>query len=248
MNRLRLALLFTAVAVLAGCSSRRGDVYLDPAFEAASLATAPITWLGVTALAGPDDDTTRLDSRDRAFAAAKEQRPDLRWVEPDLTWIGLGPQQAHELLDAYRLAGRYTADQLEQLGVIGDRARYVFVGRIDLDLTSLEYDRQEREANDRWMVIVEPRARREMSVTFDLFDLQERTLVFSVHMQRMETERGNPLEVEMFESAPTEADYERAVRDLLAREPMPEAPSRGQVLSILVRDAIRSLPGRSRGR
>lgn len=248
MNRLRLARFLVGLTLLPGCAGQRADVYLDPAFEAESLAAAPITWLGVTALAGPDDDTARLGSRDRAFAAAQEQRPDLRWVQPELAWIGLGPQQAHELLDTYRLSGRYTADQLDRLGVISDRARYVFVGRVDLDLTSLDYDRQEREANDRWMLIVEPRARREMSATFDLFDLRARTLVFSVQLHRTETERGNPLEVEMFESTPSEADYERAVRELLARETMPEAPSRAQVLSNLAREAVRALPGTSRGR
>ena len=247
MNRSRVMSTLVLLALLGGCGSKRSDVYLDPTFDTGALADAPISWLGVTSLAGPDDDTARVAFRDRAHATSQEQRAHLRWVDPSLVWIGLGPQEAHDLLDVYRLSGRYTAEQLERLGAIGDRARFLFVARIDLDLTSLDYDRQERESNDRWVLLVEPRTRREMSATFDLFDLQERTLVFSVQVQRMETERGNPIEVEMFERTPTEADFERAVRELLARETMPPAPERTTVLANLTRDALRALPGSSRG-
>lgn len=247
MTRRRRWAALLLLTMLAGCAGKPSNVYLDPTFDRETLASAPISWLGVAALAGPDDDAARALYRDRVFLAARDERPALHWVEPDLVWIGLGPQEAHELLDVYRSAGRFTADQLQQLGVVSDRVRYVFVARIDLDLTSLDYDRQEREANGRWMLIVEPRARREMSVIFDVFDLRQSTLAFSVQLHRMETERGNPIEVEMFESSPTEADYERTVRDVLARETMPEAPPREQVVSRLAREAVRALPGSPRG-
>jgi hypothetical protein len=248
MRRTCFAASVALLVVVGGCSSPRSGAYLDPALDARMLQTAPVTWLGVCALAGPDDDDARVRYRDAAHAAAIDARPRIGWVEPSLAWIGLGPQEALDLLDTYRAVGRFTADQLGRLAVIGDRARYVMVGRIDLDLTSLDYDRQEREVSGRWTLTVEPRTRREMSATFDLFDLGLRSLVFSITLQRTEYERGNPIEVEMFESAPTEADFERTVRDLLARETMPDPPERSKVLGILAREAVRALPSAAGGR
>lgn len=241
-TRLLIASAALAPVLVAACASPRSDVFVDPSLDARTLALAPVTWLGVCSLAGTDDEDARLAHRDRAHATAVAERADLDWVDPSSTWIGLGPQEAHDLLDTYRAVGRFTADQLGRLAVIGDRARYVMVGRIDLDLTSLDYERQEREANGRWTLTVEPHARREMSATFDLFDLGTRALVFSVHVQRTEITRGNPIDVEMLETSPTEADFERNVRDLLARETLPPPPNRVDVLAILAREAVRALP------
>ena len=244
-----LALLSTlALLGAVGCGSKMTDVYLDPSFDAEALEAGSISVFGVTSLPGPDDVQTRIGYRERVQVEMRREREGLDWVDPSAVWIGVGPERAQELLDAYRDSGRFTAEQLEQLAVVSDRVRYLIFARVDLDLTSYDYERQEREVGERWVLQVDPRARREMGVGFDVFDLERRTLVSTARLQRIESERGTTLETEMLERSPTEADFVRATRDLLAREELPPPPSRSDVLSTLAREAARALPGEGGGR
>lgn len=240
---MKSAWLVLFVFFVTGCGSTSSNVYVDPALEGDSLKQNTIAVLGVTALAGPDDLDTRIVYREALSGGMAQSRPDLRWLEANSTWIALGQDEALATLDAYRATARLGPTEIAQLAVLGERARFVLLARIDLDLDRLDTDHRAREALDRVIVDVEVRARREMSATFDLFDLQTQRLVFSTQHARVETEPGRPFEVDPLEQPPTTVDIERAIREALPTIPLPESPERLIVLRRLVQSAAEDLPG-----
>ena len=240
---LAVVLLATFGALLAGCGSTSSNAYVDPSLDEQALASGAIAVLGVTSLPGPDDLDTRIVYREALSGGMAQTRPDLDWVEGSETWIALGDDEAAEILDAYRSTARLTPAQIERLGVLRDRARYVMMARIDLDLERLDTDHRVRESLDRIVVDVDPRSRREMSVTFDLFDLDARRLVFSTLRNRVETETGRTFEVDPMVQPPDTADVDRAIREALPTVPLPEPPGRVVVLRRMIQNAAEQLPG-----
>lgn len=236
--------VLAALVLLAGCASTSRNAYVDPALDVDTLRSDAIAVLGVTALAGPDDLDARILGREALGGTASQARPDLRWIEASETWIALGQDEAQSLLDAYRATARLGPGELERLSVLTDRARFVLMARIDLDLDRVDTDHRTRESFDRIVVDVDVRARREMSATYDLFDLQTRRLVWSTQRTRVETEPGRSFEVEPMVQPPSVADIDRAIRDTLPTIPLPEAPGRLIVLRRMTNDAIGELPGR----
>lgn len=243
MMRTIAILAACSVVWLAGCASKGGNAYVDPALDADTLAADAIAVLGVTSLAGPDDLDTRIVYRETLGGALAQTRPDLRWIEASETWIALGPDVATSILDAYRSTARLGPAQIRELSVLTDRARYVALARIDLDLERLDTDHSPRETLDRIVVDVDVRARREMSCTFDLFDLQEGRLVFTTLRNRVETNTGRSFEVDPLVQPPDTADIDRAIREALPTIPLPEAPARVVLLRRMAQDAAEELPG-----
>ena len=229
--------------LLAGCGGGGTGAYVDPALDASTLRADAIAVAGAVALAGPDDPDTRITYRELMTRIGREVRPDLEWIEGSETWIALGPEETAAVLDSYRATGRIGPQQIELLSVLADRARYVWLARIDLDLESVEHDHRRREALDRVVADVQTRGRRQMSATFDLFDLETRRLVFSMQRERVETNPGRDFEVVPLQQPPTPSELSAAVREELSRRVLPDPPSRVTVLRGLVRDATRALPG-----
>jgi len=239
----RTVLVLILLVVLNGCGGGGSGAYVDPALDASSLRADAVAVLGTVALAGPDETDTRIAYRELMSRIGREVRPDLEWTEGSETWIALGPDETAAVLDSYRATGRIGPGQVDLLSVLDDRARYVWLARIDLDLESVESDHQRREALDRIVADVQTRGRRQMSATFDLFDLETRRLVFSMQRERVETDPGRPFEVVPLQQPPTPGELSAAVRDELSRRILPDPPSRIEVLRGLLRDATRALPG-----
>lgn len=240
---MKIALLIVTI-LLGGCASTARNAYVDPVLEGDGIRSGAIAPLGVTALAGPDDLDTRIVYREALSGGMAQSRPDLDWIEASETWIALGQDEAREILDAYRATGRLGPQDIERLAVLSDRARFVLMARIDLDLDQIDTDHRAREALDRIVVDVDLRARREMSATFDLFDLQTRRLVFSSQRTRVETETGRPFEVDPLVQPPTSVDIDRAIREALPTIPLPDPPGRLIVLRRMIQNAADDLPGR----
>lgn len=236
-------LVGASIGFLTGCASSGPKAYVDPVLEDDGIRSGAIAVLGVTALAGPDDRDTRFLYREALSGGMAQARPDLRFVEGSETWIALGDDEAKAILDAYRGTARLGPNEIAQLSVLSGRARFVLVGRIDLDLDGIDTDHQTRSALDRVVVDVNVRGRREMSATFDLFDLQTRRMVFSTQVTRVETEPGRSFEVEPLEQPPTNYDIDRAIREALPTIQLPDPPGRLMVLRRMVNDAAEDLPG-----
>jgi len=238
-------LLLGAPALIVGCASSGPKAYVDPVLEDDGIHSGAIAVLGVTALAGPDDRDTRFLYREALSGGMAQARPDLRFVEGSEAWIALGDDEATAILDAYRGTARLGPNEIARLSVLSDRARFVLVGRIDLDLDGLDTDHRTRESLDRVVIDVDVRGRREMSATFDLFDLQTRRMVFSTQISRVETEPGRSFEVDPLQQPPTNYDIDRAIREKLPTIQLPDPPGRLMVLRRMIQDAAEDLPGGS---
>ena len=101
------------------------------------------------------------------------------------------------------------------------------------------------EDDGRLKLDIEMISRREMGVTFDIFDLQTQDLVWTAYFQRVEAERGERMtyEEDIAEIEAYEADAQFAVNQMIDSARHPEPPPRSQLLRSFARDVARHLPG-----
>jgi hypothetical protein len=242
---LAVAGLALGLAGLPACGSRVAGLYTDPSFTRESLRAKAVVPLGVVFLQGDDDRDERLRFAESVRHTLSERRADLAVAPAGEALIAIGPDEVDLLLDQYRRTGRFTAAQLEDLARAQPVARYLVLGRVDTDLVERTREESRTRDGDRVRLEIEMITRREMGITFDVYDLERRDLVWSAYFQRTETERGERLDFEESEEnlGAFEADIDQAIRDMVAAARHPEPPSRAQLLRSFTRDLARGLPG-----
>ena len=230
--------------VATGCSSRATHLYLDPTFTPDALGQGGLVVLGVVSLAGEDDLSTRTVHSELVRRVLHERRTDLRVLPPGDAWVAMGLQSSRRILDRYRLTGRLLPADVDTVGFARRVARYGLLGRIDLDATYLDHERREEEIGGRLRYEIEPIAKREVGVTFDVVDLSDGRIVWSVYLRRVDSIRGDRITYEPLEGdVLTEAEWIRVVRELLEKNRGPEPPTTASVLENLTRDLARKFPG-----
>lgn len=236
---------FAIAFLLAACGSRVAGLYSDPSFTNDALREGALAPLGVVFLQGADGRDERLRFAESLRHDLESRRKDLRVAAAGDALIAIGPDEADGLLDQYQRTGRFTAPQLELLARGSGVARYLLLGRVDTDLVERTREDSRSQNDGRVRLEVEMITRRDMGITFDVYDLERRDLVWTAYFQRVETERGERLSFEENEAdlLSFEADIDQAIRDMIASARHPEPPTRRRMLESFARDLAQRLPG-----
>jgi hypothetical protein len=228
--------------VLAGCSGRSPHgLWTDPSLDSDRLAEGVIVG-GIVDLTLERDVYAVQRDADLLEEVLLQERPQLVVVPWGEVRATLGPDSLDTILSAYRLTGRLSAAQLRSLWPLTGHGRYLALARIDLDQTSHEYRRQVRETTGRTVVDLEPESRRKISLLFDLYDVQQSKLVYTLPVERTGIEHGATFTVEGMDAVPTETEIRDAVYELERSGDRPEPANRKDLLRGILREAIRHLP------
>jgi hypothetical protein len=228
--------------LLAACGSRppRG-LWTDPTLDANSLGEG-IAIGGVVDLTDERDVYAMQQDAKLLESALRENRPSLDvapWAEARSL---VEPDTLDAILASFRLSGRLTGHHLEALAPVATQSRYLMFARIDLDHTVWEYTRRIREMSDRTVVDLDPESRRTISLLLDVYDLQTRSLVYTIPVSRTGVEHGSLHTVESIESVPTETEIRNAIEDLQSSNARPDPADRERLLAAMFKEATKYLP------
>ena len=235
------SILLLCLAV-AACGSRAPNgLWSDPSLDGSSLSEGIIIG-GVTDLTSERDLFAQQQDAELLQRALETEHPDL----PVMGWgdarAALDPDSLDAVMSDYRLSGRLSATNLRLLAVMGDRARYLVLARIDLDKTTWDYPRRVRETTDRTVVDLEPESRRTLSLLFDVYDLESSRLVYTIPIERTGVEHGSTHTVEGINAVPTETEVRNAVEELHRASDRPEPADRDDLVKAMLREAVKHLP------
>ena len=234
-------LICVAVAACGGGAPR--GLWSDPSLDGSSLSEGVIVG-GVSDLSAQRDLFEQQQDAEILQMALETEHPGLPvsgWGEARSV---LDPDSLDAILADYRLSGRLSATNLRRLAVIGSRARYLALARIDLDETTWDYPRRTRESSNRTVIDLEPESRRKISLLFDLYDLRSSRLAYTIPVERTGVEHGSTYTVEGINAVPTETEVRNAIEELRQASDRPDPADRGGLLKAMLREAVEYLPVR----
>jgi hypothetical protein len=200
---------------------------------------------GVTVAVTAEDtesrDALRLGDELRQFLEARRGR---ELVGPGKLLLDGDAEVYRAVLEEYERSARLTPASLEALQTRRDLGRYLLLARIDVDEIEKTHEETRDDQDDRVRFEVELLSRRHVGLSADVYDLDERRVVWSSSFDRRLQKRGRRFTHEALATDVTNAPIEelREIRDRIREVGYPDPPRRADVLQRLFSDLAEALP------
>ena len=236
-----LVLLF----LLSACGGQVTELYRDPDLQASTLEADGLVVGGVVVVEEQTDPDIALDYGAALQRVLAERRQWKSLVGPGDALLSGDVDTYRAVLEDYRSTARLGAGDLESLQPVRALGRYFLLGRLEIDEVEETHEEARDDQADRVRFDIELLTRRHVGVTFDLFDLQDKRIVWSAFLDRRSQVRGERFSHEAYpEDMQDHAlDELQEIRERIRQTGYPEPPRRTEILQEIYTDLDDALPG-----
>ena len=238
------AMTILTVSLLA-CGTQVQELYRDPDFRAGALEEEGLVVGGVVVVDESVDPDLALDYGSTLARQLAVARQWSRLTGPGDALLAGDVDTYREMLAGYRRTARLDAQTLADLGPVRELGRYLLLGRLDIDQVERTHEETRDDQADRVRFEVELITRRHVGVTFDVFDLRERRIVWSASLDRRVQVRGERFTHETYPEQMQDSAIEELaeIRERIRQLGHPPPPKRSEVLEHIYGDLEEALPG-----
>lgn len=237
--------LMTLALVLGACGTQVQELYRDPDFRAGDLEEEGLVVGGITVVDESADPDLALDYGSALTRVLRKAREWSSLKGPGEALLAGDVDTYREILADYRHTARLDAEALGELAPVRRMGRYLLMGRLDVDEIERTHEETRDDQADRVRFEVELLTRRHVGVTFDLFDLELRRIVWSATLDRRVQVRGERFTHETYPEQMQDSAIEELaeIRERIRQLGHPPPPKRSEVLEHIYGDLEEALPG-----